>query len=77
MKTLILLHRPDCHLCQSMQEELVRLQKIHPFELDLIDIDRDSELELKYGFYVPVLQLEGQTLCYYYFNREKVLAALS
>lgn len=76
MPQLTLFHRPDCHLCQAMQKELDGLSREVSFELNLVDVDRDPDLERRYGFYVPVLELAGQTLCYYHFNREKVLAAL-
>ncbi|MGM0562778.1 MAG: glutaredoxin family protein [Pseudomonadota bacterium] len=76
MPELTLFHRPDCHLCQAMQVALDQLRGEVEFDLKLVDVDRDPELELRYGFYVPVLELAGKTLCYYHFNREKVVAAL-
>ena len=42
------------------------------FELEVIDVDRDSLLEAKYGERVPVLVGAGGELCHYHLDAAKV-----
>jgi hypothetical protein len=42
------------------------------FTIEVIDVDADSTLEVKYDELVPVLEAEGRELCRYFFNEAKV-----
>jgi hypothetical protein len=47
------------------------------FEIDVLDVDADPELEAKYDELVPVLaDAEGQELCHYFLDTPKVLGYL-
>jgi hypothetical protein len=60
---LTLLSRAWCHLCDDMRNALAPLAARQPFELEIVDIDGDAELERRYGEDIPVL-LAGETeLC--------------
>ena len=77
MAALRLLGRRYCHLCDDMLAELSRLRQVHPFELEIVDVDLFPELEARYGDLVPVL-LAGETeLCHYHFDEQAVRAYLS
>ena len=56
---LVLYSRGYCHLCDDMHAALERLRGEFGFELDVIDIDADAELERRYNEWVPVL-MHGQ-----------------
>lgn len=77
MKKFTLYGRDECHLCESMQSELLLLQKDYGFSVEWIDVDQDAGLELKYGFYVPILMHEGRKVCHYYLDRPAFLKIVS
>lgn len=69
--------RDDCHLCEQMQGELIALQSQYHFTYDWVNVDADKALELKYGFYVPVLMESDRKLCHYHLDQAVLLAVLS
>ena len=77
MQNFILYGRPECHLCDALQNELEALQSEHRFSFDWVDVDEEAALELKYGFFVPVLMYEGHKVCHYYLDQEALLKILS
>jgi cytochrome c-type biogenesis protein CcmE len=48
---------------------LERLQARLPFRFDIVDIDGDEELRLRYNEFVPVLIREGQEICHYHLDQ--------
>jgi len=70
MLTLTLYSRVDCHLCLDMQMALARLQNQNsvgiPFAINLIDVDSDDYLKLRYGDKVPVLSHGETEICHYH-----------
>jgi uncharacterized membrane protein len=49
--------REVCHLCDEALEYLEGLQPSIPHQLEVIEIDGDSELEQKYGIVIPVIEV--------------------
>ena len=66
--TLTVYGREHCHLCQDMIAALQELRARLSFCLDLIDVDTDSDLRLRYGERVPVLLAEGEEICHYHLD---------
>ena len=54
MKTLRLYSRPDCHLCERLEEELEPLIAGRA-RVEVINIDTDLELKKRFGLRIPVL----------------------
>ena len=55
MVRVVLLGRRGCHLCETA-EAVLRAEQIRtPFELNVIDIDTDPELQALYGPALPHL----------------------
>jgi hypothetical protein len=54
MPTLILYSKPDCHLCEGLQEKLMQIQLL-PFDLEVRDITTQAEWFAAYQYEVPVL----------------------
>lgn len=52
---LTLYSREYCHLCHDMLAALAPLRREFGFELEVIDIDADSDLERRFNELVPVL----------------------
>jgi CO dehydrogenase nickel-insertion accessory protein CooC1 len=69
--------REQCHLCEDMIAALRELQARHPFHLDVIDVDGDDNLRLRYGVRVPVLVAgDGEEICQYHLDRDALDAYL-
>ncbi len=75
--TLTLMSRLYCSLCTDMQAQLQALQAEFAFELVVLDVDADPQLEAAYDELVPVL-LAGETeLCHWHLDLVKVRAYLT
>ena len=72
---LTLYYREGCHLCQNMLQALRGLQSRLGFELELVDVDRDTRLRQRYDEWVPVLCQEEQELCHYDLDEQAVREA--
>ena len=59
---LILLGRPDCHLCDLMEATLRAVLPRHGLTLSKVDVDADPALTRKYGDVIPVLMRDGREL---------------
>lgn len=54
---LILYSKPDCHLCEGLQEKLEQIQSF-PVELEVRDITTRDDWFQTYQYEVPVLFLD-------------------
>lgn len=66
--TLTLYSRTWCHLCGDMLAELRILQTRQPFDLTVVDVNSQPELEQRFGERVPVLMHKEFELCHYHMN---------
>ena len=57
--------KPGCHLCEEAIRVLLRVQKLHPFTLEEINIQDDPALLAEYGEQIPVVTLNGTFLFEY------------
>ena len=64
--------RSYCHLCDEMIAGLHMLQARFHFDLTILDIDRDTALEQRYGEDVPVLVHGDRELCRHRLNESLV-----
>jgi hypothetical protein len=80
MRTLTLLSREYCHLCDEMRDALAPIAARYRSAVVILDVDSDAELEERYGERVPVLLLgspsAGVELCHYTLDAQAVEAAL-
>jgi glutaredoxin len=67
---LTLLTREGCELCEHMLRMLQGWLAIHQpaGQVSLRDVDADPELARRYAMRVPVLLLDGQTVCEGHFD---------
>ena len=47
--------RPGCHLCEEAKEVIERVRRRYNFDLQVINIEQDAELERAYGTEIPVV----------------------
>ena len=69
--------RTYCHLCDDMIAALHQLQGRFVFEIKVVDVDSDAELEARYGEWVPLLESDGRELCHYVLDEPAVTAYLA
>jgi hypothetical protein len=55
---------------------LERMSDAHALEIEMIDIDRDPDLESRFGEWVPVLFHGDVRICHYHLDRERLTAHL-
>jgi glutaredoxin len=51
--------RPGCHLCDEAKDVIDRVRERHAFEVRIINIEEDPELESAYGTEIPVVFING------------------
>jgi hypothetical protein len=50
----------ECGLCDEAREVVVDAQAEHGFELEIVDIAGDDELESRYRVELPVVEIDGE-----------------
>ena len=60
MKTVTLISKTDCHLCEIAKEVLLRVQKSTPFEFQERKIVPGESNFEKYKEHVPVILFDGK-----------------
>ncbi len=60
----------SCHLCDDMLTILNEFLETHlvDYNVEIIDITNDVQLEQQYGQLVPVLCESGNEICHYFFD---------
>ena len=71
--TLTLYTRVGCHLCEEMKQQLELFQQQYGFSLNVVNIDADNYLKLRYGERVPLLTEGDREICHYYLNKDLLL----
>jgi glutaredoxin len=59
MPHVTLYSKPGCHLCDDARTYLDDLASTTDFDLDEIDIRRDSDLFEQYRYRIPVITVDG------------------
>ena len=60
MRKVVVYHAAGCHLCERALEVVHAVRLEHPFELELIDIGGDADLEARYRERIPVVEIDGE-----------------
>lgn len=70
------LSRADCSLCEQMLAELAAiLDPAAAARVVVVDIDQDPALQRKYGQRIPVLLADGEFVCDYRLDAQRVRLA--
>jgi len=68
--------KPDCHLCEAVEQVIERVRRDVPFDLvkrNIVDDPRDLET---YGELIPVVVLDGREVARYRMTEAQLRAAL-
>lgn len=79
MAKITLFTREDCHLCEVAYSELEHVRAIHPFHLEVVDLDREAP-EVKraaYDWEVPVIELDGRKIMKFRVEGPRLLRLLA
>jgi hypothetical protein len=78
MKTKVTIYsRHGCHLCDVMKDQVVKIQGDLDFTIEIIYIDKNIELEEKYGEQVPVILIDGEIHDFFKLNEARFRKALT
>ena len=69
--------RAGCTLCEEMLGELSALPAAQPFGIDVLDVDADAQLRVRYGHKIPVLLFAGELVCHGHLDVEEVDKAIA
>ena len=73
---VVIYSRVNCHLCQEAEKTLREVLEEIPFELKVIFIDGDQELERLYGEEVPVTLINGAKHDYFRVDKKRFSEAI-
>jgi len=77
MKTKVTIYsRQNCHLCEVETEVVESARNEAEFELEILFIDGDAELEKFYGEEVPVTMINGRRHDYFKVDRNRFIEAV-
>ena len=74
--TFELYTRVGCHLCEEMEQEIVAFESEHNFNVVIIEINDNQQLEARYGEKIPVLARGDAIICQYVLNEEALMKAI-
>jgi hypothetical protein len=67
--------RPGCSLCEQMLEDLAAALGVdEAARVLVVDIETDPELTRKYALRIPVLAADGEFVCAYRLDMERLAA---
>lgn len=64
VRAFTLVSRVDCHLCDTMHQELQSYLGSGGPAVEILDVDADPDLKRRFGYKVPVLLLDGEVVCF-------------
>ncbi len=75
MKTITFYTRENCGLCDEAMEVVERVRVAAPFELVVIDLDRDASNEKKkaYDWDIPVIEIDGRKMMKHRFDEARLM----
>ena len=77
MNTKVVIYsRVSCHLCQEAEKNAREVMAEIPFELEVVYIDGDQELERLYGEEVPVTLINGAKHDYFRVDKKRFSEAV-
>jgi len=77
MNTKVVIYsRTNCHLCEEAEKNVREVLVDTPFDLEVIYIDGDQELERLYGEEVPVTLISGAKHDYFRVDKKRFSEAI-
>ena len=70
----MVLSRQWCHLCHELVEALEPIAQHYGWKIEVVDVDREPELEACWDELIPVLLVDGTEICHHRLDEEAVHA---
>ncbi|GAA0446396.1 glutaredoxin family protein [Lentibacillus halophilus] len=64
MRRILFYTKAHCPLCDEVEAILDLLQRVHPFDVEVRDIETCDEWLEAYQMVIPVVEIEGRTFAY-------------
>jgi hypothetical protein len=77
MPSVVVYVAHGCHLCEAALEVVEQVREATPFDLRLVDIAADAELEARYRAEIPVVEVDGRRAFTYFVTADGLRAALA
>jgi len=79
MRRICFYTRKDCCLCDEALAALDRVRAQLPFELEILDLDRDASADklAAYNHEVPVVELDGRKVMKYRVDEARLVRLLT
>jgi glutaredoxin len=77
LRHVVVYHAPGCHLCERALEIVEGVRADVEFELVLVDITDDAELEIRYRELLPVVEIDGARAFTYHVSPAALRASLT
>jgi hypothetical protein len=77
VRTVVVYSAEGCHLCAAALDVVRAVRLDVPFELDVVDIAGDPELEARYRELLPVVEIEGERAFTWFVDPDALRARLS
>jgi glutaredoxin len=68
--------KPDCHLCESVEQVIAAVGKRRSFNLNIVNILANSQAFAQYEFEIPVVMVEGKEVARHRMDQQDFEAAL-
>jgi glutaredoxin len=76
--TVVRLYRAaDCGLCERAFEAALAVRGELAFELEVVDIDGDPELEARYRVLIPVVEIDGEQAFTYFVDADELRSRIA
>ena len=66
MTEVVVYHAAGCHLCERALEVVEEVRAEREFDLRVVDIEGDPQLEARYREWLPVVEIDGRRAFVYY-----------
>jgi glutaredoxin len=66
MTKVVVYHAAGCHLCERALAVVEEVRAERQFDLEVVEIDGDPELEARYREWLPVVEIDGAREFVYY-----------
>jgi len=68
LKRVTLFTKPGCHLCETVETNLLAVKSRVAFDLDVVNIMVDPVMAAQYGFDIPVVAVDGSIYSRHFLN---------
>ena len=76
MKRVVLYTADGCSLCGRALEVVLEAREAVAFELEVVDIGGDPELERRYREHLPVVEIDGERAFTYFVDADVLMRCL-